>query len=155
MQREMRRKDRLLGDADTKKILAAAPVGILATVDKESQPYGVPMNFAYENEAIYLHCALEGQKLDNISSNNNVCFTVFDAVELLPAAFATNYQSVIAFGKIFIVDAAEEKRNGLIALIKKYSPDYYEEGLRYIDNAIENTVVLKIEIGQMTGKARM
>ena len=155
MFREMRRNDRAMVEEETKMLLETAQVGILSTVSTDNTPYGVPMNFAYTNEVIYLHCALEGHRLVNIVNNDSVCFTVVDAVELMPAAFATKYKSVIVFGKIIVVEDIEEKRKGLISLVEKYSPDFYEAGLRYIDNAFEKTKVLKIEVSKMTGKARV
>lgn len=155
MFREMRRKDRAMVEEDTKTLLETAQVGILSTVSKDNTPYGVPMNFVYTNKVIYLHCALEGKKLDNIISRNSICFTVVDAVELMPAAFATKYKSAIVFGKIVVVEDSEEKRKGLTDMVKKYSPDFYEAGLQYIDNFFEKTKVLKIEVSKMTGKARL
>lgn len=155
MFREMRRQDRAMVEEDAKTLLEAAQVGILSTVSKDNTPYGVPMNFVYTNEGIYLHCALEGQRLDNIVNNDSICFTVVDSVELMPAAFATKYKSAIVFGKIIVVEDIEEKRKGLTAIVTKYSPDFYEAGLRYIDNAFEKIKVLKIEVSKMTGKARL
>lgn len=155
MFREMRRKDRLMLEEDTTALLENASFGILSTVSKNNTLYGIPMNFVYVNEEIYLHCALEGQKLDNISNCDSVCFNVIDAVEVMPAAFSTKYKSAIVFGKIVAVEDREEKRQGLIAMIQKYSPDFYESGLQYIDNAFESTKVLKIAVEKITGKARL
>ena len=155
MLREMRRKDRAMSEAEAISILETAQVGTLATVSEDHIPYLVPMSFVYEQGAIYLHCAVEGKKLDNIRSNNNICFNVVEAVELLPAAFSTKYKSVTVFGKIAVVESQEEKRQSLIAIVKKYSPDFYEAGLQYIDNAIEKTKVLKIEVSRITGKAKV
>lgn len=155
MFREMRRKDRAMSEAEAISILETAQVGTLATVSEEHIPYLVPMSFVYTQGAIYLHCAVEGKKLDNIRGNNNICFNVVEAVELLPAAFSTKYKSVTVFGKIAVVEAQEEKRQSLIAIVKKYSPDFYEAGLQYINNAIEKTKVLKIEVSRITGKAKV
>jgi len=155
MFREMRRKDRAMCAEDAKSFLENATFGILSTVSESNTPYGTPMSFVYTNEVIYLHCALEGQKLDNIANCDRVCFTAIDAVEIMPAKFATKYKSIILFGKIVVVGEREEKRQGLIAIIQKYSPDFYEPGLRYIDNAFEKTKVLKIEVEKITGKERL
>lgn len=155
MFREMRRKDRAMGGEAAKTFLENATFGILSTVSASNTPYGTPMSFVYINEVIYLHCALEGQKLENIANWDKVCFTVIDEVEILPAKFGTKYKSVILFGKIVVVEEKVEKRQGLIAMIQKYSPDFYESGLQYIDNAIEKTKVLKIEVENITGKERL
>lgn len=151
---EMRRADRAMQESDTRQLLETAQMGTLATVGEDQNPYAVPMSFAYEPGVIYFHCAPEGKKLDNLRHNASVCFAVADAVELMPAAFSTKYRSAIVFGRMSVVDDPEEKRRGLIALIKKYSTDFYESGLQYIDRALAKTSVLKLEISHMTGKAR-
>ena len=155
MFRELRRKDRAMPEKEAISLLKTAQVGTLATVSEEHIPYLVPMSFVYTEGLIYLHCAVEGKKLDNIRSNSNICFNIVTAVELLPAAFSTNYKSVTVFGTISVVEEQEEKKQELIAIIKKYSPDFYEAGLQYIDKAIEKTKVLKIEVSRITGKARV
>ncbi|WP_312561854.1 pyridoxamine 5'-phosphate oxidase family protein [Anaerospora sp.] len=154
MFRKMRRSDRLMAEIDTAVLLDNVQYGVLSTVGKDSNPNGVPISFVYMNNAIYLHCATEGEKLDNIITNNRVCFTVVDAVEVLPAAFSTKYKSAVVFGEAAVVENPEEKRSALTGFIKKYSPEFYEAGLQYIDNAFEKTKVLKIVVRNMTGKAR-
>jgi len=151
----MRRKDREMLKEDSIKLLETAAIGTLTTVNEDNTPYAVPMNFVYVKEVIYLHSAVVGKKLDNIKNNNNICFSVFDAVELMPEAFSTKYQSVLVVGKIHEVEDPVEKKEGLIAMVKKYSSEFYEAGLKYIDKASEKTKVLKIEIHQITGKARI
>lgn len=155
MLKEMRRKNRQMTEEDTKKLLKEAEYGVLSTICKESIPYGIPMSFVYDDDCIYLHCALEGQKLDNIENNNQVCFTAISSTEIIPQAFSTKYKSAIAIGEISIVNNIEEKKKGLILLIKKYSPDFYESGLEYIDNAFNSVNVLKIKVSKITGKARL
>lgn len=155
MFRKMRRSDRLMAEIDTAALLENVQYGVLSTVGKDRNPYGVPISFVYMNDAIYLHCATEGEKLDNIINHNSVCFTVVDAVEVLPAAFSTKYKSAVVFGEAAVVEDPEEKRTALIGFIKKYSPEFYEAGLRYIDNAFGKTKVLKIVVRNMTGKARL
>lgn len=55
------------------EILYHGEYGVLSTVDKDGQPYGMPLHYIVLNDAIYLHCDLKGHKLDNISDNNKVC----------------------------------------------------------------------------------
>lgn len=47
-------------------ILDVAEFGVLSTIGNDGQPYGVPLNYIYKDRAIYFHCAVAGQKLDNI-----------------------------------------------------------------------------------------
>ena len=119
--------------------------------DIEGQPYGVPLNYVYTNEAIYFHCALAGHKIDNIESNPKVSFCVVGDTEVLPAIFSTSYVSTVVFGVASVVEG-EERYDGLIALLEKYSPDYLEEGKKYIEKLDTVTKVIKLDIQQISGK---
>ena len=153
MQRAIRRADRALTNEQTSEILYQGEFGILSTVSQDGQPYGVPVSFCYSNNAIFFHCAVDGHKLDNLASNPRVSFCVVGETEVLPDKFATRYESAIIFGKACEL-TGDEKKLGLIELIKKYSPDFIEKGERYIDSDIEKTRVFKIEIESLSGKAR-
>jgi nitroimidazol reductase NimA-like FMN-containing flavoprotein (pyridoxamine 5'-phosphate oxidase superfamily) len=149
----MRRDDRAIPDNEARILLEQGEYGVLSTVSAEGQPYGVPVSYAYTGEAIYFHCALEGHKLENLNSNNRVSFCVVGKTQVLPDKFATNYESVIVFGKAFeVID--DQKHAGLVELLKKYSPDYLEKGERYINGDGPKARVYKIVIESMTGKAR-
>jgi nitroimidazol reductase NimA-like FMN-containing flavoprotein (pyridoxamine 5'-phosphate oxidase superfamily) len=153
MPRPIRRSERALTNEQAAEILQKGEYGILSTVSPDGQPYGVPVSFAYTDDALYFHCAVEGHKLDNLESNPRVSFCVVGGTELLPDKFATRYESAIAFGKACEL-IGNEKRSALMELLKKYSADFVEKGERYIENDIEKTRVFKIEIETLSGKAR-
>ena len=153
MKRPIRRADRALSQEQAMEILQNGEYGILSTVSSDGQPYGVPVSFAYANDALYFHCAVEGHKLENLTSNPRVSFCVVGTIEVLPNTFATRYESAIVFGKACEL-TGDEKRIGLTKLLKKYSPDFMEKGLEYIDSDVEKTRVFKIEIEALSGKAR-
>ena len=111
------------------------------------------MSYCYTEDVIYFHCALEGHKLENLSGNNKVSFCVVGRTRVLPDKFATNYESVIVFGRAFEV-TDDEKQAGLVELLKKYSPGFMEKGQRYIEGDGHKARVYKIVIESMTGKAR-
>ena len=152
MIREMRRKERQMSAEDAIAVLKNAQFGTLSMTDENNIPYGIPISFAYEENAIYLHCALEGTKLDVILHNNNVCFSAVTDVEAIPEKFTTKFKSSVVFGKISIINDHEEKKRGFIAILKKYSPDFYDAGLNYMEKAFAKTNILKIDINSITGK---
>jgi uncharacterized protein len=153
MERTIRRADRAIPDHEAREILQAGEYGILSTVSADGQPYGVPVSYSYTGEVIYFHCAVEGHKLENLSSNNKVSFCVVGKTQVLPDKFATNYESVIVFGTaVEIVD--DEKHTGLVELLQKYSSGFMDKGLRYIDGDGHKARVYKIVIDAMTGKSR-
>lgn len=155
MQKEMRNSKRRLSDEMTAEILENGLFGTLSTVGEEDVPYGVPMSYAVSDGKIYFHCAPEGHKLDNILYNNNVCFTVVDGVETIAEKFSTKFRSVIAFGKISVVEDAAEKQKGIEAIMMKYSSEFAEAGREYIEKYYGKFKILRIDIENISGKGRL
>lgn len=92
-------------------------------------------------------------KLDNIAYNNKVSFCVLGNTEPIPDKFSYRYESVIAFGRaIEVYD--KEKEDALVALIQKYSGEFMEKGMEYIQTDCIKAKVIKINIEHLTGKAR-
>jgi uncharacterized protein len=71
----------------------------------------------------------------------------------MPDKFGTKYESVIVSGHIEEV-FNENKQMALECLLKKYSPDYFNKGLEYIESLKEKTRVFKIFIVHLSGKSR-
>lgn len=72
----------------------------------------------------------------------------------MPEKFATKYWSANIFGTVAIIEEGPEKQKGIEAILRKYSPQYEEKGLKYIEGAIHKIYVLRLEIREATGKAR-
>jgi nitroimidazol reductase NimA-like FMN-containing flavoprotein (pyridoxamine 5'-phosphate oxidase superfamily) len=153
MQRPIRRADRALSEEQAKEILLKGEYGILSTVSSDGQPYGVPVSYTHTNNMLTFHCAVEGQKLENMAANNRVSFCVVGETEVLPGKFGTRYESAIIFGKAFEL-TGDEKMIGLREFVKKYSPDFLEKGQFYIKNNAKKARIYKIEIEALSGKAR-
>lgn len=151
--RKMRRKDREIEIKKAITLLSQSDYGILSTIGKNGQPYGVPLNYVYKENSLYFHCARTGHKLENIRNNPKVSFCVVGETNVLPAQFSTEYESVIAFGAASEAQG-EERISALQWLIEKYSPEFVEEGKKYIEEKNNATTVIKIEIGHVSGKAQ-
>lgn len=120
-------------------------------------PYIVPMNFGYtyENDQLilYFHSGLEGKKLDMIKLNNNVCFQMDCALELvhdsIPCRYTMRFESIMGQGKIFILTEEREKIEALQHVMKHYAPnktfDFEEKHARII-------LGLKLVVEEFTGK---
>lgn len=153
MNKEIRRKEKAMSHEECMDVLKKAEYGVLSTISEDDTPYGVPMNFAVKENAIYFHCATTGHRLENIAYNDNVCFNVVDSVVLMAEKFNTRYRSVTISGRISKAETAEEKRKGLMAIVEKLSPQYMEAGAKYIDSSFDDVTVLRLDISEMTGKA--
>jgi nitroimidazol reductase NimA-like FMN-containing flavoprotein (pyridoxamine 5'-phosphate oxidase superfamily) len=150
----MRKIQRQMNDQEALELLNKCEYGILSTCGEDNQPYGLPLNYVVIDKNIYFHCAGVGTKLDNISINDKVSFTVVGKTKVLQDKFSTEYESVIAFGRVIILKE-EEKYEPLMEFIRKYSPEFMEEGQLYIDRAKKETTLIKIEIYSFTGKHRV
>ena len=153
MHRPVRRQDREIDRDEAIRLLAECEHGILATVDTDGQPYAVPVSYVFHDQCIYFHCATDGHKLDNIRANPTVSFCVVGKTRTLPGEFATEYESAVAFGTASEIEG-EEKREALMKLLEKYSPDFLAQGKKYIAGKTAQTKVIKIDIEYLSGKAR-
>ena len=151
--RKIRRNDREISIDEAVSLLTQCEYGVLSTTDNDGQPYGVPLSYVYKEGCIYFHCARVGHKLDNIENNPKVSFCIVGDTNILPDEFATEYESVIAFGKASEVKGTEWKK-ALLWILEKYSPGYIEEGKSYIEKKSKATKVIKIEVDHISGKAR-
>ncbi|BBO75401.1 MFS transporter [Desulfosarcina widdelii] len=154
MNRPMRREDRRLDDRAAMALLKRGEYGILSTSGKDNRPYGIPVNYVVMEDAIFFHCATEGQKLENITANRGVSFCVVGQTELLPEKFSTRYESVVVSGEAGVVEEPELKIKALNALVAKYAPGNRAAGKAYIEKLMDKTAVVCISIDHLIGKAR-
>ncbi len=136
-------------------LLGTCPVGRLGTVGTDGYPMVKPLNFAYADNRIYFHTALEGEKVDDILRDSRVCFEVDQPIALVkgdenPCRAEYLYRSVIIRGTAMLVTDRDEQIYGLTLLMQKYQPEggygaFSEEKLRI-------TGVVRIDIEELVGK---
>lgn len=151
--KKIRRQDRAMQTSEAVRLLAAGEYGVLSTVGEDGQPYGVPLNYVYKNDAIYFHCAHVGHKIDNLARNPRVAFCVVGPTQVMPAEFSTRYVCAMAFGVATEVQG-DEWHDALTWLVEKYAPAFVAEGRNQITKKAQATKVVKIEIDHISGKAR-
>jgi nitroimidazol reductase NimA-like FMN-containing flavoprotein (pyridoxamine 5'-phosphate oxidase superfamily) len=112
----------------------------------------VPVNFGYDGERIWIHCAEEGHKLDLLAADPRVCFEACVDVRIVPGkecGWGARFRSVVGFGTASLVSDPDERARGLGALIEHYSgrPETVPTA------KATGVAVLRIDIESMTGKA--
>lgn len=152
MFREMRRKRQQMSDERCVEILNRASSGVLALTGDEGYPYAVPLSFVYCDSKLYFHSAKCGHKIDAIANNSKASFCVIDCDNIIPEKFTTAYRSVIAFGKVRILNSDEEKREAIAKLSDKYSPNQAVEREQEIDKEFDRFCMLEMKIENITGK---
>jgi len=155
--REMRRKDREITKDEAMELLKNAEYGILATISTDNTPYAVPMNYVLEDNAIYIHGASVGHKIDNMKSNPNVAFTVVGRTKPVHEGndYSTFYESVMVFGKARFVEDMDELKSSLHTLTAKYFPNGMAEFEKILGSYdLSRLHVIAIDIAHVTGKAK-
>ena len=153
MFREVARKKQVLTSKQITKILNTEKRGVLSVCGENGYPYGLPINFWYneDNGYIYFHSGKNGHKNDAIAKNNKVSFCVYDEGYKKDGEWALNISSVIIFGKIHILDNWEKSLEIYRRLSLKFTSD-----TDYIDTEIEkfakNTICYELQPEHITGK---
>ena len=150
MFREMRRYKQALTAEECAEILRRERRGVLAILGDDSYPYAVPLNFVYEDGKIYFHCAAEGHKIDAIRRCDKASFCVTEQGERAPGEWWFKVRSVIAFGRVRILEDRDEVLSRVRALGLKYAaPDYVEKEIQKDGKRVQ---CLELTIEHMTGK---
>jgi len=138
-------------ESTIESIIKKSLVCRLALSDDNS-PYIVPLSFGYRDRVLYFHGSLKGKKIDIIKKNPKVCFEFDTNTEIVKAEDACHwsmkYKSVIGFGKAVLLEDLDEKRKALDIIMSQYSNRTFQ----FNDATLKGTVVIKVEIENMTGK---
>lgn len=156
----MRRKRQEMDPTDVLALLRAGDYGVLAVHGDDDYPYTIPINYVFleqgldgsaEKGAFYFHCALDGHKMTAARRNPKAGFCVVEQHDVVPEKFATTYRSVVAFGKLRIVDQ-DEMRDALYKLTKRFDPEAHETILAEIEKDAPRCTVLELKAEHITGK---
>lgn len=153
MFRELRRKRQELSLEESIDILNKGTSGVLALLGDNDYPYAVPISYVYENSKLYFHCAKSGHKIDAIKKYDKASFCVIGQDKIMPEEYTTYFRSVIAFGKIRIMEDEAEMKKAIQALAIKYYPNDSETERQKIINREWNPLcMIELSIEHISGK---
>ena len=153
MFREMRRKKQALSPEKCAEILSRGTAGVLAVSGEDGYPYAVPLSYVYHEGKLFFHSATAGHKLDAIRADDKASFCVIDKDQIVPDEYTSYFRSVIAFGKVRIVEDETEKLHALTVLGKRYAPAH--QSIRCVPETTEKlrgVCVIELAIEHMSGK---
>lgn len=150
--RKMRRSRQQLSKSECEDILETATSGTLALLGDNGYPYAVPLSHVYDDGKIYFHSALSGHKVDAIMHCDKASFCVVAADDVHPSEFTTYFRSVIAFGRIHIVEEDDEKLHAAVLLGSRFNPDDAEGLRKEIAKGFSRMLVLRFDIEHLSGK---
>ncbi|MDO5773048.1 MAG: pyridoxamine 5'-phosphate oxidase family protein [Spirochaetales bacterium] len=155
----MRRKEREITDFEEMiKILDESNFLTLAMING-NEPYSVPVNFGYKLDGdrkqiqIFIHGATEGTKLNCIKNCPRVSFSAVCYCEIgtdkEPCGWTNFYRSVCGKGNAVVLEDADEKKEGLICILKKYG---YKGPTVFPAIMMKKTSMIRIDVEELTGK---
>ena len=150
--RPMRRFRQQLSDAEAVGILERATSGTLALLGDNGYPYAVPISYVYADGKLYFHSALSGHKVDAIRRCDKASFCVIAQDDVVPEKYTTEYRSVIAFGRIHIIENEEEKLAAARLLGDRYNPHQDEALQKEIESGLSRMLAIRFDIEHLTGK---
>lgn len=127
--------------------------GVLSLLGDDDYPYGVPVNYWYdeENSRLYFHGGKTGHRVDAAQKHDKASFCVYDQGYREEGDWALNICSVIVFGRLRAVLDQQEAMAACRRLCAKFTGDQ-----AYIDREIRvegsHTLCYALEIEHMTGK---
>ena len=152
MFREMRRKNQAFSREECLRILESSTDGVLALLGDDGYPYAVPLNHVLLQDKLYFHCALEGHKADAIRNHSKASFCVVAANDVDAEELSTRFRSVIAFGRVRMLEDAAQKRSALMAIGQRFAPGNMDKAMEEIRDSIDRTGIIEFSIEHLSGK---
>jgi nitroimidazol reductase NimA-like FMN-containing flavoprotein (pyridoxamine 5'-phosphate oxidase superfamily) len=144
----------LLNNKEIEDIIKKCQVCHVAMVDQEGKPYLVPMNFGFEEGAIFLHSSGIGKKIGILKNNPDVCvefstdYLLRYQAENVACSWSMKYRSVLAFGKVSFIEDDLQKRNHLNIIMKNYTPNEF----KYNPPSIREVCCWKVNVERFEGR---
>ena len=134
-------------------VLKSSKICRLALADVNT-PYIVPVNYGYKDNALYVHSAKSGKKIDFLKKNPLVCFEVESDVQIIASEnacdWSTRYKCVIGYGRAELLYDKETVEDALDIIMYHQSG---HGGWSYAEKKELNKVtIIKITIRSLTGK---
>ncbi|WFA09025.1 pyridoxamine 5'-phosphate oxidase family protein [Tissierella sp. Yu-01] len=172
----MRRSDREMSREFGIQVVDKSRYGIISMIDKNNEPYGIPLSIVRDESTLYFHSATDGRKVKIFKESPNVSVVFVGEVNvpqihtkeeldeilkdesktgvLVSSVFTTEFESAVVKGKVKLVEDEQEKIKALKLICEKYTPTY----MNYFDIAIKSgairTNVYRIDIETINAKRK-
>ena len=95
---------------------------------------------------------LSGHKVDAIRQCDKASFCVIEQDDVQPKKYTTFFRSVIAFGRIHIIEDEDEKLSTARMLGNRYNPNDDESLKKEIESGLSRMLMIRFDIEHLTGK---
>ena len=173
---KMRRKDREMSEEFALELIDRLPFGVLSMLDGNGLPYGVPLSLIRKEKNCYFHSAQSGKKVEALKDGSDVCLSfvgntqipnLFSDSELahflkeehkgqtlISKVFTTEFESAIAFGKIYRVTDEKESIDAMRLICEKYTPSKMHLFDLALRSGMKRTAIYRIETYKITAKRK-
>ncbi|MCR5452541.1 MAG: pyridoxamine 5'-phosphate oxidase family protein [Lachnospiraceae bacterium] len=152
--RKMRRFKQEMPKEVCERILREREAGVLAVLGDDGYPYTVPLNYAYVDGKILFHGAKDGHKVDALRACDKASFCVIDADDVVAERMLTHFRSVIAFGRVRIIDSGDEMKDIARKIGLRFYPN--EEAVeKEIAREVRSLACFEMTIEHLSGKEDM
>lgn len=153
----MRRADKEMSVARAHELLASAYCGRLATVGIDGSPYICPLLFVWTDGRVWMHNASDiGHLQRNVRHESRVCFEIdipgqTYAYGRYQCDTALEYQSVVVFGRLAIVEERGQKARFFDLLMDKYYARDADRPKGFYPR-LDDVTVYSLLVDRITGK---
>ena len=95
---------------------------------------------------------MSGHKVDAIRKCDKASFCVIDQDDVKPERYTTFFRSVIAFGRIHIIEDETEKLAIARILGNRYNPNREEALQKEIESGLSRMLAIRFDIEHLAGK---
>lgn len=154
---QVRRTDKLMADERAQEMLAAGYCGRLATVSEDGSPYCVPLLYVWLDGEIFVHnTAARGHLRTNVDHESRVCFEVDEVGDVFDYGrfecdVSISHRSVIAFGRVRVIEDRASKQRFCDALMAKYHGRDVGRPKGFYPR-LDDITVYAITVERLTGK---
>ncbi len=154
---QMQRADKLMGEERARETLEGGFCGRLATVGEDGSPYCVPLLYVCMDGEIFVHNTRgKGHLRANVDHEPRVCFEMDEAGEVFPYGrfecdSSVAYRSVVAFGRIRVVEDLATRTRFFDALMAKYATKDWVRPKSFYPR-IDQITLYAITVERLTGK---
>lgn len=149
----MRKASREMPSDWALEVMRKAPFITVSFTRQDGTAYGVPLSLASASDEIwYFHCAPEGDKLDALVVNPDVCLSAVTrcqpTVGPKDGSFTLQYRSAIAFGKAELVTDDDEKVEALRLICNRFLPQHMDAFDESVRRSLHRTAVVRITLSE-------
>jgi nitroimidazol reductase NimA-like FMN-containing flavoprotein (pyridoxamine 5'-phosphate oxidase superfamily) len=147
------------GRYDAKTIAAVLDRALVAHVAfvADGEPVCIPTLCAHVGQRLYVHGSRASRAIRELARGRRACLTVVHGLVLARSALehTVNYESVVAFGRLYEVTGDRERLEALRAFTEKLLPGRWSDVRPPSSQELKATTILAMEIDEASAKIRV